>query len=129
MSHYSVTGRWQHRWADWCKETFGKHSFMDVRNRVARVVEEAAELGQSEGLDKDTVYRIVERVYSRDVGQPKQEAAGVFITLLIYCASTGVSILHAVGIEWRRVQKMGPDHFRKKQREKFAAGTDLVSPV
>lgn len=112
----------------WIANTYGYESLMDRKNRAARVFEEAAELLQAEGGDLDFARRIIERTYSRPVGEPEQEAAGVLFTLLAWSVPARVDIGRLCGAEIDRVQAMPADHFRRKHAEKFAAGTD-ISPV
>ena len=54
-----------------------------------RLLEEAIELAQSEGITLEQITRQAAHVYNRPAGEPSQEAAGVAITLLGWCASTG----------------------------------------
>lgn len=113
----------------WVAETYGVASYNDLRNRAARVAEEGVELAQSEGVPKEQVLAIVERCYSRPVGDPRQEGAGVLFTVMVWSHAKGVSLIRDLSRELKRVKAKDPEHFRAKHREKFAAGTDLVPPV
>lgn len=115
--------------SDWVQRTYGMESFLDKRNRAARVAEEGVELGQSEGVTKEQMLAIVERAYSRPAGKPRQELAGVVFTSLVYSQAAAMDALEEVSLELERVNALDAEHFRRKHREKFAAGTDLVAPV
>lgn len=130
MSYGSKSGLdWQRQCGKWVSDTFGPASLSSLPNRAARVCEEGVELAQSEGVTKETALAIVERAYSRPVGEPRQEAAGVIFTVFAYAEAKDFSLLRALADELRRVKAKDPELFRDKQREKFAAGTDLVAPV
>lgn len=118
-----------HHCSKWVVDTYGQASFDDKRNRAARVAEEGIELGQAEGVDQVQAQAILDRVYSRPVGQPRQEAAGVLFTLIVYAKSAKIDLWRALNAEYKRVTSKDPMIFRMKQREKFAAGTDLVQPI
>lgn len=117
-----------HFWHRWASTTFGPASANDLPNRAARVAEEAIELAQCEGVPQAQVQKILERVYSRPKGERRQEAAGVFATLIIYAKAAKIDLWRVLNSEQQRVEKTDPEVFRAKQREKFAAGTDLVPP-
>lgn len=118
--------------ASWVKQTFGDKSLYDLRNRSARLMEEAVELAQVEGVDEEQALKIVRRAYSRPAGKRSQEIAGTYFTFLVYCYATGVwpdLAAYWTSDELKRCRDKGPEAFRAKQREKFEAGTDLVPPV
>lgn len=121
----------QARCAIWVQDTFGDKSLFDRRNRAARFAEEAVELAQAEGVDEQQMLKIVLRAYQRPVGEVEQEVAGSLFTFLVYCYAAGVwpaKAVHLCKLELDRCLTLGPEPFRAKQRDKFAAGTDLVEP-
>lgn len=113
----------------WVSHVFGVESLMNRTNRAARVVEEAVELAQAEGCTEELIRAIVTRAYSRPVGEPHQEGAGVFFTLLAWSEAAGVDLEKALQLELLSVHAKPAEHFRAKQREKFEQGTDLITPV
>lgn len=117
------------RAADWVRTTYGADSLMDRKNRAARVFEEACELLQAEGGDLVLAQAIVARCYSRPLGEPLQEAAGVQFTLLMHAWAAQYDPLLECERELQRVLAMPAAHFRAKQKEKFDAGTDLALPL
>lgn len=113
----------QARISGWVIRTFGGACLFDLRERAQRVVEEAIELGQAERLSKDDVQRILDRVYSRPVGEPVQETGGLAVCLLAYTYAAGHPFEGTVLQEVVRIESKSVEHFRAKQTEKAAAGT------
>jgi hypothetical protein len=75
----------------WCLSTFeGIINWRTRKERTYRFLEEAIELSQALELSKEDVLKVVDYVYNRPVGQPKQEVGGVMITLLALCANEGI---------------------------------------
>lgn len=108
--------------ANWTATRFGAEVLASRRERAARVLEEAIELAQAEGLSIAKCERILEVVYSKPVGDPSQEAAGVGTTLLAWAAATGVDLQATIQAEINRIHSLPVDHFRKKGIEKKALG-------
>lgn len=96
--------------------------------RVTRLLEEAIELAQSEGLLLDDARRLMEHVYQKPPGDAFQEVGGVGITLLVYCGSRGFSADRAELSELVRVLGRDPQHFRDRQNAKAAAGVAEAVP-
>lgn len=131
MMFDNVLTELQVRCSCWVQETFGDKSLFDRRNRSARLMEEAVELAQVEGVDEEQALKIVRRAYSRPAGERDQEIAGVYFTFLVYCYAAGKwpdMVAELTKQELERVIAKGPKTFRAKQREKFEAGTDLIEP-
>jgi len=95
---------------------------MNPRERVMRVLEEALELAQAEGVTSEEAHRLTEYVFGRPLGDPLQELGGVRLTLLGYAAARGVSADEAELTELQRVLSKDPEHFRRRNAEKKAAG-------
>jgi hypothetical protein len=105
----------------WMHKCFGKEITENRVERGLRVVEEAIELGQSAGLTKEQVLKLVEWVYSRPAGDLLQESGGVLITLSAFCSAHGIRLEDSAQRElFRCVQ--GTRKIQKKQREKREAG-------
>jgi hypothetical protein len=113
--------------SEWLLKTFGEDSLSRF-NRALRFLEEAIELVQAEGLLVEEAQKLLEYVYSRPLGSPPQEAGGVGLALLAYCESIGYSADHLETDEIERVLALDPDHFRKRQAEKIAAGVAPETP-
>lgn len=110
----------------WIVSTFGEPLLLNRRERAARVVEEAVELAQAEGVSPELVRRIAERVYSRPPGSIAQEVAGLMVTLLGHSASAGIDPEVVTLQELERIER--PEiaaAIRAKQAEKAHAGTGM----
>lgn len=106
----------------WVVATFGETCANSRMERAQRVLEEAIELAQAEGLVIHQVYAVARHVFDKPAGYPKQEAGGVGVTLLAYCATRNFSADEAEYREFERVQKIDPGVFRARQNVKADAG-------
>jgi hypothetical protein len=88
----------------WCRLLFGE-STLDAKTRSIRCLEEAIELAQAEGVNKDVVLRWVEHVFSKPIGDPLQEGAGVGFTLMAWAASRNVDLQYLISAEFARVSQ------------------------
>lgn len=105
----------------WVLKTFGE-SLYETRERAIRLVEEAVELAQAEGVTLGMVRRVTDEVYMKAPGDPAQEAGGVGTTLLAYCQAKGISANECEKAEWERVREIDPEYFRERQEKKVLAG-------
>ena len=66
---------------DWVDKVFGLLHNSDKASRIHRAIEEMLELCQALTCTKQEVLELVDYVYSRPVGEPKQELGGVMLTV------------------------------------------------
>ena len=111
----------------WARETFGEAA-STPSERALRLLEEAIELAQAEGVALDRVTAVAEHVYLKPAGQPEQEAGGVGLTLLAYCESRGFSADGAEERELERVLAIDPAHFRERHNRKADVGIAARAP-
>jgi len=104
----------------WVTETFGEQTLV-LQERVMRFFEESVELAQAEGLTREEVLAVVEHVFKKPPGDPQQEAGGVGVTLLAYCAVRGFSADSPEETEFKRVVRIDPVRFRERQNVKADA--------
>jgi hypothetical protein len=71
----------QKRIAQWITACLGEECWDDMDDRTIRFLEEAVELAQALGIPEAAAHRVVSYVYDREIGEPPQEIAGVFLTL------------------------------------------------
>jgi hypothetical protein len=114
------------RIVDWVRSRYGDEVLLSRKERAARLFEEAAELAQAEGLTRDLVFKILQRAYNRDRGEPGQEASGVMLTLLAWSYTSGVDLVQVCEKELDRVEKVPIEVSRKKHMDKEAAGTAVA---
>jgi NTP pyrophosphatase (non-canonical NTP hydrolase) len=111
-------------WA-WVNECFGEQVSQDATERSFRFIEESLELVQSLGATKEEVLKLVDYVYSRDVGELEQEIGGVMVTLAALNAAMDICLEQAAIRELERVnakiEKIRSKHFSKPQ--------DVRSPI
>lgn len=81
-------------------------------DRVLRVIEEALELGQSEGVELAEALGLVHQVYGKPVGEAGAEFAGLVFTVACYAASR----------QWQ----MGPAFYAELTRVKDPAVIERV---
>lgn len=113
---------------NWCVNTFGEEIANDTRERNWRFLEEALELGQSLKMEKAEALTLVDYVFSRPVGEPKQELGGVMVTLAALAAASNMDMLDVGDIELSRVST--PEmvaKIRAKQDAKRSAGLTSIA--
>ena len=117
----------QSRGLPWMLECFGPTIPYDKLERGDRFLEEALELLQSGGFPKERITALVNYVYDRDVGEPRQEVGGVMVTLAAYCIAHEINMHDAAETElariWTKVEQI-----RAKQAAK-PTGSALPVPV
>lgn len=118
----------QKRVIAWAWATFGDIA-LNRDERAARLVEEAIEVCQAESVAQDVVHRLVDRVYSRPVGDLGREIGGVAMTLAALAENAGYSVEAEAQRELDRVMGLSPAHFAAKHAEKVAAGVADLSPT
>lgn len=118
----------QSRVHPWMMECFGEEISKDKRERCDRFIEEALELVQAIGYDKERCYTLVDYVFGRPIGESAQEVGGVMVTLAALCLATDLNMHNAGETEltriWTKVEQI-----RKKQEGKRGLHTALpVAP-
>lgn len=111
---------------EWAVHCFGDIA-RNLHERVSRQLEEALELAQAEGLDKQRAHDLIEYVYSRPAGDPAQEIGGILITVMAYCGAKGLSAQECEVREYKRIMSKSAEHFRDRQNAKADSGVALRS--
>jgi hypothetical protein len=114
----------EERVANWVTARIGA-DHMNSAERAMRLFEEAAELLQAEGVGIDLAMKQIEHVYARPAGIAEQEAAGVAVCLLGWCASAGTTFQAIAEKEIERIEKKPLDQIRGRLARK--ADADLVT--
>jgi len=81
----------EHRVESWVRTRLGA-SQMDRGERAFRLLEEAIELCQTEGVSSSICRQLVDYIYTRPAGTWREEAAGAAVCLFAYCATRGVKL-------------------------------------
>lgn len=87
----------------WAVSCFGLQLATDKTERNERFLEEALELVQSTGMTREAAHKLVDYVFSREVGDSSQEVAGTMISLAALCYANKINIDEAVLAEMRRI--------------------------
>lgn len=102
---------------EWMLSCFGKQITQDHVERNYRFFEESIELVQSLGCSKEDALKLIDYVYDRPVGYPKQEVGGVMVTLSALCTAANIDLLQSANTELNRIW-LNIVHIREKQRRK-----------
>jgi len=103
----------------WFRKCFPDPKYKNVRERTFRFTEEALELAQAAGANREEIINILDHVYSRPVGEFKQEVGGVMLTLSALCSVHNVSLHYAANRELARIDtKEMISRIREKQATK-----------
>jgi hypothetical protein len=94
----------QDRVMAWMRETFSTDVCKDDRERGFRFGEEAIELLQAGGLTREQTLKIVDYVYSRPVGEFKQEVGGTLVTLAAWCGARTTDMAECGHVEIARCE-------------------------
>ena len=119
MRDYGIT--MTDRVGEWTVACFGDEIAHDKVERIHRFVEEALELAQSVGCDKETILQLVDYVYNRPIGEMEQEIGGVVVTLGALCFAYDIDMENLGQRELDRVWTK-VDKIREKQRNKPKMG-------
>lgn len=105
----------------WAVDTFG-----DIANhpteRTFRFIEEAVELAHSMCIDKDLIWRVIERIYARPRGATSNEIGQVGLTLELLAECLDIDANHEIARELERIQSIPKDEWAKRHAAKVALG-------
>ncbi len=108
----------------WVTRCFGKEA-MSPHERACRLLEEAIELAQAEGVDRQLIELSVAYIYERPPGDLIREGGGVALGLYGWAASRAVTVTTLFNREIRRIEAKSVDHFRARQKVKADAGMSM----
>ena len=114
----------QGRVKPWMMACFGEKISGNVQERGDRFLEEALELLQANGYDPLRIATLRDYVWSRPIGDRRQEVGGVMITLAAYCLAMDID-MHREGEDelariWGKIEQI-----RAKQASKPNSYTPL----
>lgn len=118
----------QERVSVWLLRCFSQEVADDIIERGDRFLEESLELLQSKGYDPARVPTLVDYVYGRPVGEPRQEVGGVMVTLAAFCRAIQIGMQAAGEQELARIEDPATiEKIRIKQASKRGIHTPLPS--
>lgn len=105
----------------WAADMFGPVA-LERPERLARFMEEAIELAHADGMDGLMLYKIIDRVYSRNRGEVGKEVGQAQACLETYAESIGLSAAGEAQREWDRVQTIPKEEWTRRHAAKQAIG-------
>lgn len=123
----SATQSFQDRVKPWMLACFNEEIAADRLERADRFIEEALELVQSGGYDKERAHALVEYVYGRPQGDVNQEVGGVMVTLAAYCLAFGVDMHVEAERELARINQ--PEIIEKIRAKQAAKPKGSALPI
>ena len=124
MSTLTNIAAHQNRVGAWVRSRFGDSNMKPIE-RAARLLEEAIELAQAEGMSATDAHRLTDFVYDKPAGEPKQEIGGIGVCLLAWGAATGENIWTLTRNELARIEAKSAEHFHERHKIKSDAGVAM----
>jgi hypothetical protein len=107
----------QARVAEWMAKTFTPEIIRDIAERNHRFLEESLELAQSLNCTQKEAHMLVDYVFGRPIGEPKQEVGGAMVTLAALCNAADMDIGRCFDDEMQRCW-LNIERIRAKQKSK-----------
>lgn len=104
---------------NWAIETFGQVA-ADPHERSCRFIEEAIELVHADYMPRETVERILDRVYSRPAGPIAKEIGQAMATLECLAENIGLSADAECEREFARVKGIPKEEWTQRHDAKVA---------
>lgn len=110
----------------WVSETFSAEVANSPRESQFRFLEESLELVQALGLSREEVFTLVNVVYNKPLGDPRQELGGVMVTLARLANVQNFNMKQLADRELSRIRDpQVQQRIRDKQEIKRAAGVGV----
>lgn len=106
----------------WVARVFGIHMAVSPWERALRVAEEALELAQAATVERETIIRLVDRVFGREKGIIRQEIGGLLITILAFSETMGIDSEQCERDELERVLSLPQERLIASQMLKHEQG-------
>lgn len=106
----------------WVRATLGDDALDNPIERSLRASEEVIELAQACGADAATLHRLVDYVFARPIGDPKQEIGGCMMT--IYTVAESLDVVADLVLDDELERAWTPEimeRVRRRQAEKREA--------
>ena len=111
----------------WANSTFGAATADNRVERIRRFAEEAIELTQAAGLNKESLLGIINHVYSKPSGNIVTELGQAGVSLLALAQHLGLDADDAESAEFIRISSLPPEYWQARQNAKAANGIGLRS--
>lgn len=107
---------------NWAFACFPEQEVTSLAMRSYRSLEEQFELAQFCKVPLYKIITLAHHVYSKPVGDGKQELGGCGIALLVLASIMGVSAEECEETEFNRVLSLSREHFKQRNKAKTDAG-------
>lgn len=105
----------------WAVEIFGACA-IDLRERALRFIEEAVELVHAIGLPRETLDKVIDRIYSKPLGNVPREIGQAALTLELLAEVCDVSADGEAELEFARVQGIPKAEWDRRHAAKVDLG-------
>lgn len=106
----------------WVRKVFTAGEAFDVPERALRCAEETIELAQACGVSREQIHKLVDYVFSRPVGIPAKEIAGVLVTAYAVAGAIDADADEELEAELARIHLPHViERIRRRQTEKREA--------
>lgn len=95
----------QYHVTEWARDCFGSEITDHKEERNHRFLEEALEAAQAFGCTKEDALKLVDYVFSRPVGEPRNEVGGTMLTLAALCEAHDINMMACGKFELDRVSQ------------------------
>lgn len=112
---------WPEQVLDWAFTMFGPIAY-NRRERALRLLEEATELAQVEGVELETAVSVATRVYGRPAGDVVREIGQVHMTLAALAYNLGEDMDAEGRKEFDRVRSIPKEEWKRRHDAKVAIG-------
>jgi NTP pyrophosphatase (non-canonical NTP hydrolase) len=103
----------------WLQKVFSHEAMFDYTERNSRFLEEALELVQALGYDREKAHVLVDYVFDRPVGEKRQELGGVMVSLGILSYVNSMHMWDEGLFELNRINKPEViEKIKEKQKSK-----------
>lgn len=106
----------------WANATLGEATASNTGERIRRFVEEAIELVQAAGLDKQALHNIIDHIYAKPAVQMAQEIGQVGVSLLGLSEHLGIPADDEERKEFDHIQSLPSDYWQARQNAKAGKG-------
>jgi len=110
---------------EWANATFGEATASNKGERIRRFAEEAIEMAQAVGLDKQALHDIIDHVYAKPAGNIAQEIGQVGVSLLALVENLGISAEEEEFKEFDRITSLPSGYWQARQNAKAEKGLAL----
>lgn len=117
----------ENRVREWVVSRIGPEH-MTTRERAMRLLEEAIELAQAEGVTREQVDCQVAYTYSSKPGDPRQEASGVAICLYGWASAAGATLQEIGLAEMERIEARSAAEVQERLARKVKGTVITVVP-